>query len=108
MSRLLQKTLGHSLQKLARYTTIANEGVTLTYLDGKNVGLAFHYVGVGRHLDRHQIEFSAIWLGSFMQTIGGRSAACLFALSSRIVVVLNIPGIVQVLWRRRQIYCRCG
>jgi AraC-like DNA-binding protein len=56
------ETLGQALKKLARYTTIANEGVSLTYLAGKNVGVTFHYVGVGRHLDRHQIEFFMTWL----------------------------------------------
>ena len=56
------ETLGQALQKLARYTTIANEGVSLTYLDGGIVGVKFHYVGVGRHLDRHQIEFFMTWL----------------------------------------------
>ena len=56
------ETLGQALQKLARYTAIANEGVSLTYLDGKNVGVTFHYIGVGRHLDRHQIEFFMTWL----------------------------------------------
>ncbi len=56
------ETLGHVLQKLARYTTIANEGVSLKYLDGKNVGVTFHYVGISRHLDRHQIEFFMTWL----------------------------------------------
>jgi AraC-like DNA-binding protein len=29
----------------------------LKYLDGRDVGIKFDYVGVGRHLDRHQIEF---------------------------------------------------
>ena len=56
------ETLGQALQKLARYTTIANEGVSLTYLDGKNAGVTFHYVGVSRHLDRHQIEFFMTWV----------------------------------------------
>jgi hypothetical protein len=65
------ETLGQALQKLARYTTIANEGVTLTYLDGKNVGLAFHYVGVGRHLDRHQIEFFMTWLVRLCRQLAG-------------------------------------
>jgi AraC-like DNA-binding protein len=51
------KELGDALQKLARYSTIANEGVSVKYVDGRNVGLAFHYTGVGRHLDQHQIEF---------------------------------------------------
>jgi AraC-like DNA-binding protein len=49
--------LGDALQKLARYSAIANEGVSLTYVDGRHVGIRFHYVGVSRHLDRHQIEF---------------------------------------------------
>ena len=56
------ETLGHALQKVARYTAIANEGVSLTYFDGKNVSVSFHYVGVGRHLDQHQIEFFMTWL----------------------------------------------
>lgn len=56
------ETLGQALQKLARYTTIANEGVSLTYLEGKNIGVTFDYVGVSRHLDRHQIEFFMTWL----------------------------------------------
>jgi AraC-like DNA-binding protein len=51
--------LGDALQKLARYSGITNEGVSLKYLDGKNTGIAFHYIGVSRHLDRHQIEFFA-------------------------------------------------
>ena len=49
--------LDEAVQKLARYGSIANEGVSLKYLTGTNIGIAFHYVGVGRHRDRHQIEF---------------------------------------------------
>jgi AraC-like DNA-binding protein len=49
--------LGDALQQLARYGSIANEGVALKYFSGKHFGIAFHYVGVSRHLDRHQIEF---------------------------------------------------
>jgi AraC-like DNA-binding protein len=49
--------LGDALQKVARYTAIANEGVSLTYRDGRNVHVTFNYIGVSRHLDRHQIEF---------------------------------------------------
>jgi AraC-like DNA-binding protein len=65
------ETLGHALQKLARYTTIANEGVSMTYLDGKNVAVAFHYVGVSRHLDRHQIEFFMTWLVRLCRQLAG-------------------------------------
>jgi len=49
--------LSEALQRLARYASIANEGVSLRYLNGKNLGVAIRYVGVSRHLDRHQIEF---------------------------------------------------
>ena len=51
------ETLGDALQKIARYSTIANEGVSLSYSDGGDVRIRFEYVGVSRHLDRHQIEF---------------------------------------------------
>jgi AraC-like DNA-binding protein len=50
-------TLDGALQQLARYGSIANEGVSLKYFSAANIGIAFHYVGVGRHYDRHQIEF---------------------------------------------------
>jgi len=56
------ETLGDALQRLARYASIANEGVSLRYVDGKNIRMEFHYVGVSRHLDRHQIEFFATGL----------------------------------------------
>jgi hypothetical protein len=51
------KILGEALQKLARYSVIANEGVSVRYSVGKRIGITFHYIGVSRHLDRHQIEF---------------------------------------------------
>ena len=51
------ETLGEALQRATRYSVIVNEGVSLTYVDGKDVGITFDYVGVSRHLDRHQIEF---------------------------------------------------
>ena len=50
-------TLGDALHQLARYASIANEGVSLRYFAGKDIGMTFRYVGVSRHLDRHQIEF---------------------------------------------------
>jgi AraC-like DNA-binding protein len=51
------RTLSDALQHLARYASIANEGVSLKYFDRSNFGVSFRYVGVGRHHDRHQIEF---------------------------------------------------
>ena len=51
-------TLGQALQQAARYSSIVNEGVSLKFGNG-HVGFTFHYVGVSRHLDRHQMEFFA-------------------------------------------------
>lgn len=52
-------TLGDALERLARYSSIANEGVALKRMDGKKVRIEFQYVSVNRQLDRHQIEFFA-------------------------------------------------
>src|SRR5262249_30081059 len=43
----------------ARYSTIVNEGVGLNYVNEKDATINFRYVGVSRHLDRHQMEFFA-------------------------------------------------
>jgi AraC-like DNA-binding protein len=49
--------LSEALHRGVRYTSIVNEGISVTIIDGTDVCLTFAYVGVGRHLDRHQIEF---------------------------------------------------
>jgi hypothetical protein len=54
-----------ALQRAVRYSTIVNEGVSQTCIDGKNIGLSFDYVGVSRHTDRHQIEF---WITALVRT----------------------------------------
>ena len=54
--------LGDALKHTARYSLIANEGVSLKYSDAKDVCIAFQYIGVSRHLDRHQIEFFMVLL----------------------------------------------
>lgn len=51
------ETLGEALKHTARYISIVNEGVSLKYFNGTDVGIGFRYVGISRHLDRHQIEF---------------------------------------------------
>jgi AraC-like DNA-binding protein len=50
-------TLGQALERAARYTSIVNEGVSLSCRKGHDVRVVFEYVGVARYLDRHQIEF---------------------------------------------------
>ena len=51
------ETLGDALKRLARYSTIHNEGIQITYREHKGLKLKFQYVGVARLRDRHQIEF---------------------------------------------------
>jgi AraC-like DNA-binding protein len=51
------ETLGEALQRVARYSSIANESLCLDYLEGADIKIKFKYVGVSRHTDRHQIEF---------------------------------------------------
>ena len=45
------------MQRVARYSSVINEGVSIKYIDGKDVVIAFRYVGVSRHQDTHQLEF---------------------------------------------------
>jgi AraC-like DNA-binding protein len=51
------ETLFEALQRAARYSTIVNEGISLKCTTGSAFGTSFHYVGVSRHLDQHQMEF---------------------------------------------------
>jgi AraC-like DNA-binding protein len=51
------QTLGEGLRRLARYTSMVNESVSVEYREGKNIRTIFEYVGVARHSDRQQIEF---------------------------------------------------
>jgi AraC-like DNA-binding protein len=51
------ETLGDAMRRAARYSSIANEGVSIKYIEGRDIRMVFKYVGVARHLDRHQIEF---------------------------------------------------
>jgi AraC-like DNA-binding protein len=59
------ETLDEALQRAARYSAIVNEGITLRFNEGENVGLRFEYAGVARHTDRHQIEFG---MAAFVRT----------------------------------------
>jgi len=56
------ETLGDALRRVARYSRMINEGVSLTYRDGGDVSVVLAYAGVPRHSDRHQIEFWTIAL----------------------------------------------
>ena len=55
-------TLEEALQRGVRYSSIVNEGLALSFQGGGAVEINFEYVGVARHSDRHQIEFSMVTL----------------------------------------------
>jgi AraC-like DNA-binding protein len=48
--------LGQALQRIARYSTIFNEGIQLHTDVGETLRIGFEYAGVSRQSDRHQIE----------------------------------------------------
>jgi AraC-like DNA-binding protein len=50
------ETLLEGLQRVARYSTIVNEGIVQTCTHGSELCMSFRFQGVSRHLDRHQIE----------------------------------------------------
>jgi AraC-like DNA-binding protein len=57
-------TLNEAMHRAARCSSIINEGITLIHREGKEISLAFEYVGVSRLLDRHQMEF---WMAGLMR-----------------------------------------
>jgi len=54
------ENLGDAMRRAARYGSVANEGLFVRYMGGKDITLAFDYVGVPRHIDRHQMEFCMV------------------------------------------------
>jgi hypothetical protein len=53
--------LNEALHRIARYSGIANEGVSLKFRATRKAIIALNYVGIERQPDRHHIEF---WLKS--------------------------------------------
>jgi AraC-like DNA-binding protein len=49
--------MSDALKRGARYSSIVNEGISLKYIENGDVAITVDYVGVSRHLDRHQMEF---------------------------------------------------
>jgi AraC-like DNA-binding protein len=49
--------MSDALKRGARYSSTVNEGISLKYIEKGEVAIAIDYVGVSRHLDRHQMEF---------------------------------------------------
>jgi AraC-like DNA-binding protein len=69
------RTVGDALRRVARYSTIQNEGVRIGYRAGKLVTVTFKYLGVARQVDRHQIEFFVTILLRACQKLSGLSLA---------------------------------
>jgi AraC-like DNA-binding protein len=63
--------LSEALQRGAHYSSIVNEGILLKYVEGADVCMTFAYVGVSRHLDRHQIEFWMVALVRMCRQLTG-------------------------------------
>src|SRR4029434_7219148 len=51
------ETVIEALRGGVRYGVLVNEGVLQHCTAGRQIRIAFKYVGVSRHLDRHQSEF---------------------------------------------------
>jgi AraC-like DNA-binding protein len=66
------ETLGDSLHRAVRYSTIANAGISLRFRDEADAAMTFTYVGVDRHSDRHQIEFWLTSLARICRQLTGR------------------------------------
>lgn len=59
-------TLFDAVRRGARYSGLGNEGVAQQCISGRHFGLNLRYVGVSRHIDRHQAEF---WFTAAMRIL---------------------------------------
>ncbi len=50
-------TLFDAVRRTARYSGLGNEGIAQECIDGRDFGINLRYIGVSRHIDRHQAEF---------------------------------------------------
>ena len=65
------KTLADAFARAARYSGITNEGVRLAYSKHRN-RITFHYSGISRLSDHHQIEFFVTILLRICRQLTGR------------------------------------
>jgi AraC-like DNA-binding protein len=64
--------LGEALRRAARFSRIANEGVSIKYQEGKTISIAFDYIGVARSIDKHQIECWMAMMTRICRELTGR------------------------------------
>jgi AraC-like DNA-binding protein len=65
-------TLGDALPRIARYSSILNEGVLISYREREDLSITFEYRGVARLSDRHQMEFFVTTLLRTCRQLTGR------------------------------------
>ena len=63
--------MSDALKRGARYSSIVNEGIALRYAENGDVVITIDYVGVSRHLDRHQMEFLMTTLVRLCRQLAG-------------------------------------
>ena len=54
------ETLSEALGRVARYSSIVNEGFRVTVREGREIDVVLEFVGIPRRLNWHQIEFSFV------------------------------------------------
>ena len=59
-------TLLEGVRRMSRYTELGNEGVAQECIEDRSFGLQLRYIGVSRHIDRHQAEF---WLSAAVRIL---------------------------------------
>ena len=72
-------TFGEAVKRACRYSSIANEGLRLTRLDGHEMGIRYECIGMARHTDRHQIEFWVTYMIRLARQFTGTRAVPLRA-----------------------------
>lgn len=63
--------LKDALERAARYSRLVNEGIVQELISRNHHGMSVRYVGVSRHLDRHQIEFWMVALVRICRKLTG-------------------------------------
>lgn len=66
-------TLLEAMHRMARYTKLGNEGVAQECIETRTFGLRQRYVGVSRHIDRHQAEFWFTALVRILRRLAGQT-----------------------------------
>ena len=65
------ETVPEALRRAVRYAVLANEGVLHQCVVGRQIRMTFRYVGVSRHLDRHQSEFWMVLMTRVLRQLTG-------------------------------------